>query len=114
MRNKDVVVVVVEAPFDQENKGKEPDEFQVFTTNLKSTSPFDAIKLSPERLVQLQTCTAHHLVLSKPPPRLTVPPVHQGKDLSLFLQGPGQGLSNHPPATRTLSRTRLSFFGLCV
>ena len=45
-------------PLDQENEGKEPDEFQVFATELESMSPFDAIKLSPARLVQLQTCTA--------------------------------------------------------
>ena len=41
------------APLDQENEGKEPNEFQVFATELESMSPFDAIRLSPERLVQL-------------------------------------------------------------
>ena len=35
------------APLDQENEGKEPDEFQVFATELESMGPFDAIKLSP-------------------------------------------------------------------
>ena len=45
------------APLGQENEGKEPDEFQVFATELESMSPFDVFKLSPERLVQLQTCT---------------------------------------------------------
>lgn len=42
-------------------EGKEdenPDEFQVFAAELEKLNPFDAIKLSPERLVQLQTCTA--------------------------------------------------------
>ena len=51
------------APIDQENEGEEPDEFQVFATELESMSPFDGIKLSPERLVQLQTCTAQDPVL---------------------------------------------------
>ena len=51
------------APLDQENEGKGPEEFQVFATELESMSPFDAIKLSPERLVQLQTCTAQDPVL---------------------------------------------------
>ena len=51
------------APLDQENESKEPDEFQVFATELESMSPFDGIKLSPERLVQLQTCTAQDPVL---------------------------------------------------
>ena len=44
------------ALLDQEDEGKEPDEFQVFATVLESMSPFDAIKLSSKRLVQLQTC----------------------------------------------------------
>ena len=51
------------APLNQENEGKEPNEFQVFETELESMSPFDAIKLSSERLVQLQTCTAQDPVL---------------------------------------------------
>ena len=50
-------------PLAQENEGKEPDEFQVFATELESMSPFDVIELSPERLVQLQTCTAQDPVL---------------------------------------------------
>ena len=53
--------------------------------------------------------SSNHLVLSKLPPRLTVPAVHKRKHLSHLLPGPGQGLSNHPTATRTLSRPRLSF-----
>ena len=32
------------APLDQENESKEPDEFQVFATELESMSPFDCIK----------------------------------------------------------------------
>ena len=51
------------APLVQENESKEPDEFQVFAPELESMSPFDAIKLSPERLVQLHTCTAQDTVL---------------------------------------------------
>ena len=50
-------------PLDQENEGKEPDEFQVFATELESMNSFDAITLSPERLVQLQTCTAQDPIL---------------------------------------------------
>ena len=55
------------APLDQENKGKEPNEFQVFAAELESMSSFDAIKLSPERLVQLQTCTAQDPILIRLP-----------------------------------------------
>ena len=51
------------APLDQENEDKEPDEFQVFATELESMNLFDAIKLSPKRLVKLQTCTAQEPVL---------------------------------------------------
>ena len=51
------------APLVQENESKEPDEFQVFASELESMSLFDAIKLSPERLVQLQTCAAQDPVL---------------------------------------------------
>ena len=45
------------------NEAEKTDEFQVFATELESLNPFDAIKLSPERLVQLQTCTAQDPVL---------------------------------------------------
>lgn len=35
----------------------------MYAKELESMSPFDAIKLSPKRLVQLQTCTAQDPVL---------------------------------------------------
>ena len=35
----------------------------MYAKELESMSPFDAIKLSPERLVQLQTCTAQDPIL---------------------------------------------------
>ena len=45
------------------NEAEKTDEFQVFSTELESLSLFDAIKLSPERLVQLKSCTAQDPVL---------------------------------------------------
>ena len=48
------------------NQGEETeklDEFQIFATEVESMGPFNAIKLSPERLAQLQTCTAQDPVL---------------------------------------------------
>ena len=48
------------------NQGEETeklDEFQIFATELQSMDPFDAIKLSPERLAQLRTSTAQDPVL---------------------------------------------------
>lgn len=88
--------------------------------SLKPTSPPKPSKSYPmppshavEETVQisprLQALPLYHLVLRKPPPRLTVPPVHQRKHLSHLLQGLGQMSSNHPPAPRTLSRPRLGF-----
>lgn len=49
----------------EEKEDENPDEFQVFAAELEKLNPFDAtrIKLSPERLVQLQTCTAQDPVL---------------------------------------------------
>lgn len=39
------------------------DNFQVFALELESLSPFDSIKVTPERLKQLQKATAHDLAL---------------------------------------------------
>lgn len=49
----------------EEKEDENPDEFQVFAAELEKLNRFDAtrIKLSPERLVQLQTCTAQDPVL---------------------------------------------------
>jgi len=39
------------------------DNFQVFALELETLTPFDSIKVAPERLTQLQKCTAQDLVL---------------------------------------------------
>ena len=39
------------------------DSFQVFAFELETLTPFDSIKVAPERLSQLQRCTAQDLVL---------------------------------------------------
>ena len=39
------------------------DNFQVFALELETLTPFDPIKVAPERLTQLQKCTAQDLVL---------------------------------------------------
>lgn len=47
----------------EEREDENLDECQVYATELENLNPFDAIKLSPERLVQLQTCTSQDPVL---------------------------------------------------
>ena len=39
------------------------DSFQVFALEVETLTPFDSIKVAPERLSQLQKCTAQDLVL---------------------------------------------------
>jgi len=39
------------------------DNFQVFALELETLTPFDSIKVAPERLTQLQKCTSQDLVL---------------------------------------------------
>jgi len=39
------------------------DNFQVFACELETLTPFDSIKVAPERLAQLQKCTSQDLVL---------------------------------------------------
>ena len=51
------------ATVNQGDETEKLDEFQIFATEVESMDPFDAIKLSPERLAQLQTCTAQDPVL---------------------------------------------------
>ena len=46
------------APVVERKEADELDEFQVFALEVENLNPFDAIKLSPGRLEQLQTCTA--------------------------------------------------------
>ena len=45
------------APVVERKEADELDEFQVFALEVENLNPFDAIKLSPRRLEQLQTCT---------------------------------------------------------
>ena len=42
---------------------KPEDSFQVFSVELENTSPMQALKLSPERLEQLQRCTGQDAAL---------------------------------------------------
>ena len=51
------------APVVERKEADELDEFQVFALEVENLNPFDAIKLSPGRLEQLQTCTAQDPVL---------------------------------------------------
>ena len=53
------------APIVERKEADELDEFQVFALEVENLNPFDAIKLSPGRLEQLQTCTAQDPVLLK-------------------------------------------------
>ena len=39
------------------------DNFQVFAVELETLTPFDSIKVAPERLAQLQKCTVQDLFL---------------------------------------------------
>ena len=51
------------APVVERKEADELDEFQVFALEVENLNPFDAIKFSPGRLEQLQTCTAQDPVL---------------------------------------------------
>ena len=51
------------APVVERKEADELDEFQVFSLEVENLNPFDAIKFSPGRPEQLQTCTAQDPVL---------------------------------------------------
>ena len=52
----------LEPRFSPDNK-EMTDSFQVFALEVETLTPFDSIKVAPERLSQLQKCTAQDLVL---------------------------------------------------
>ena len=45
------------------NNKEMTDSFQVFALEVETVTPFDSIKVAPERLSQLQKCTAQDVVL---------------------------------------------------
>ena len=45
------------------NNKEMTDSFQVFALEVETVTPFDSIKVAPERLSQLQKCTAQDLIL---------------------------------------------------